>query len=64
MGWISMSERDLKRIEVLTEVLYWTKNGSCGSSGARSASGRHTVCWRGIKDGGDPKFTSSYLSAT
>ena len=34
MGWVLMSERDVRRIEVLTEILSGPTDGSLGSNRA------------------------------
>ncbi len=48
MAWISMSERDLKRIEVLSDVRTGRRTVAAAAAGSRLASGRRTGCWRNM----------------
>jgi hypothetical protein len=49
MGWVTMSERDLKRIKVLTEVLAARRMVAAAATYWQSVSGRCTGCWRSMK---------------
>jgi hypothetical protein len=44
MGWISMSERDLKRVEVLSEVLAGRRTVAAAAAVLAISERRHTGC--------------------